>query len=266
MTSASDMTFGLLNLESIPHQHLSPLISALRQKKSSAITSTGTPHKSIITSSSSASSTTSEIDKNRKIILNVGGTRFETLMDTLTKHGRNTMLGAMFLSLNSEVKDEYFIDRDPEMFRYILNWYRTGYLTCPQGIPAPVMELELDYFGIPRTELKIYQKQFTLSGKKVWSCKSCGIHIADHRDVHSKNFTGKNGEAILFNSAVNVTQGEPVEKQMLSGKHLVSDIKCNNCGDYVGWTYQKAFTPENKFKEGKSVLEKSCLVKEKNVC
>jgi len=260
-TTAAELcaTFGLVDLDSIPHQHLSPLISALRNKKTSASGS------NISTTRTKTPEPSTDFCKNRKVTLNVGGTRFETQIDTLTKHGRNTMLGAMFLAFNSGIKDEYFIDRDPEMFRYILNWYRTGYLMCPQGVPVPLMEIELDFFGIPTSEMKMYQKQFTLAGKKVWSCKSCGIHIADHRDVHSKSFTGKNGKAYLFNSAINITEGEPIEKDMLSGKHTVCDISCNNCGAYVGWTYHKAHSPENKFKEGKSVLETTSLIKEKNI-
>jgi len=200
-----------------------------------------------------------------RVILNVGGTKFETLIDTLTKHGRDTMLGAM-LSFNTELKKEYFIDRDPGLFRHILNWYRTGWLICPQEIPVKMMEQELEYFGIPKSEMRIFQKQFTLSGKKVWSCKSCGIHISDNRDIKSKNFTGKNGPGYLFESTVNVTEGDAITKELLTGKHLVADITCNNCGVYLGWKYQKAFTDENKYKEGKYVLEKTALVKEKNTC
>jgi len=205
------------------------------------------------------------INTNRKVVLNVGGTRFETQVDTLTKHGRNTMLGAKFLAFDPKPQDEYFIDRDPEIFKHILNWYRTGFLLCPKEIPPTQMKLELDFFGVPETEMKFYQKQFTLCGKKVWSCKTCGFHIADHRDVHTKNFTGKNGPAVLFNTVVNVTEGDPKERQMISGRYTVTDIACNNCAAYIGWTYQNATAQENKFKIGKSVLEKSSLVKEKNL-
>jgi len=254
--ATSDVSLGLLDLSTIPHQHISPLTPSIREKKSDIET---------LTCGRSALKSEKEIDRNRRITLNVGGTRFETLVDTLTKHGRTTMLGAMFLAFDNGVKDEYFIDRDPELFRYILNWYRTGYLICPQGVPIPLMEIELDFYGIPRTEMKLYQKQFTLAGKKVWSCKSCGIHIADNRDVHSKSFTGKNGPAYLFNSAINVSEDDPVDREMMSGKHTICEIKCVNCGSYVGWTYQTAHSPENKFKEGKSVLEKSCIIKEKNL-
>jgi len=199
----------------------------------------------------------------QRVILNVGGTKFETLVETITRFGKDTMLSAM-LSFHSETKSEYFIDRDPEIFRHILNWYRTGMLLCPQGVPAKLMEQELEYYGIPKEQMRVYQKQFTLAGKRVWSCKSCGIHLADHRDIHSKNFNGKNGMAILFDSVVNVSEGESKDKDMMSGKHLVADITCNNCNSYVGWTYINAYEELNKYKVGKSVLEKTSLIKERN--
>eukprot|EP01114_Cavostelium_apophysatum_P002143 TRINITY_DN1186_c0_g1_i1.p1 TRINITY_DN1186_c0_g1~~TRINITY_DN1186_c0_g1_i1.p1 ORF type:complete len:256 (+),score=46.48 TRINITY_DN1186_c0_g1_i1:151-918(+) len=222
------------------------------------------PDKPVLSPRTTASTIVSA-SPSRKVVLNVGGTRFETLVDTCTKHGRDTMLGALFLAFNAEQKDEYFIDRDPELFRHILNWYRTGVLFCPQGLPVQVMQQELDYFGIPRSEMRIFQKQFTLAGKKVWSCRSCGVHLADNRDLVSKGFTGKTGEAYLFESIVNCSEGDIVDKELMTGKHQVTDVTCNNCGAYVGWTYLKAFNEENKYKEGKSVLEKSTLVKEKNI-
>jgi len=198
------------------------------------------------------------------IIINCGGTRFETRVDTCTKFGTNTMLGAMLLSFKSEPKEEYFLDRDPEIFRHILNWYRTGWLQCPQGIHLQMMEKELEFYGIPKDQLRIFQKQFTLAGKKVWSCKSCGIHLADHRDISSKDFNGKNGKAYLFLSAVNVTDIEPVDKMLATGKHTVADITCNGCGCYLGWKYIKAFDEVNKYKEGSFILEKALIIKERN--
>jgi len=201
----------------------------------------------------------------KKVTLNVGGTRFETLLDTCTKHGKNTMLGAMFLSLNAKMKPEYFIDRDPELFRAILQWYRTGLLFSPPGVPIQVMEHEVDFYGIPRSELKIFQKQFYLSGKKIWSCKSCGTHLADHRDIQSKMFQGNTGPAYLFDTVVNVRQGESKKKELMTGTHVVGDISCYNCSCYLGWTYEQALDLVNMYKVGKTILEKALIVKERNI-
>ncbi|XP_022777972.1 BTB/POZ domain-containing protein KCTD6-like [Stylophora pistillata] len=69
------------------------------------------------------------------IQLNVGGHRFTTSLQTLTKDP-NSMLAAMF-SGKFEMKPSddgaFFIDRDGTHFRFILNYLRTGKLTLPVG-------------------------------------------------------------------------------------------------------------------------------------
>jgi len=214
---------------------------------------------------------TSELDTStllkqtsRRVVFNVGGTKFETYVDTCTKLGTATLLGAMLLSLHNDIKDEYFIDRDPEIFRSVLQWYRTGTLFAPPGIPREVMALELDFYGIPREELKGVQKIFNLSAKKLWSCK-CGTNIANHKHLTSKGFKCNSGEGFLFEYTVNVYEGEVKKQNLLSGSHLVADIFCIKCSVYLGWKYHHAFDEKNKYKEGKFVLEKASLVKEKGV-
>jgi hypothetical protein len=50
--------------------------------------------------------------------------------------------------------------------------------------------------------------------------------------------------------------GEVSDKHMATGLHTVSDIYCIQCASYVGWTYIKAFEEDQKYKEGKFILEK----------
>ncbi|PFX29428.1 BTB/POZ domain-containing protein KCTD21 [Stylophora pistillata] len=67
--------------------------------------------------------------------LNVGGRRFTTSLQTLTKDP-DSILAAMF-SGKFDVKPSedgaFFIDRDGKHFRFILNYLRTGKLTLPDG-------------------------------------------------------------------------------------------------------------------------------------
>jgi hypothetical protein len=87
--------------------------------------------------------------KNGRVVLNVGGKRFETLVETLCKFP-NTMLGAMFSS-NMAVPDEngeYFFDRDPKMFEVILNFYRHGKILIPINRSPEMVKEELDFFGV----------------------------------------------------------------------------------------------------------------------
>ncbi|KAJ8537911.1 hypothetical protein K7X08_014451 [Anisodus acutangulus] len=60
----------------------------------------------------------------------------------------------------------------------------------------------------------------------------------------------------LFVAWVNVTSGEIENRMMMTGMHTVADIFCVCCGSIVGWKYETAHEKSQKYKEGKSVLER----------
>ncbi|GJW62362.1 acyl-CoA N-acyltransferase [Tanacetum coccineum] len=60
---------------------------------------------------------------------------------------------------------------------------------------------------------------------------------------------------ISFQS-VNVTIEVKEDRMMMTGLHTVSDIFCIKCGLNVGWTYETAHEENQKYMEGKSVLER----------
>ncbi|KAF5752568.1 protein yippee-like [Tripterygium wilfordii] len=91
---------------------------------------------------------------------------------------------------------------------------------------------------------------------KIYSCTYCRTHLALCEDVVSKAFQSRHGKAYLFNKVVNVTVGEKEERHMLTGMHTVADIFCVGCGSVVGWKYETAHEKSQKYKEGKSVLER----------
>ncbi|CAG8563923.1 9228_t:CDS:2 [Ambispora gerdemannii] len=69
-------------------------------------------------------------DLDERIVLNVGGVKYETYRSTLTAYP-DTLLGTMFAkrdkALFQQTNDnEYFIDRNGHAFYYILEFYRTG--------------------------------------------------------------------------------------------------------------------------------------------
>ncbi|KAJ3471914.1 hypothetical protein MRS44_002013 [Fusarium solani] len=74
-----------------------------------------------------------------------------------------------------------------------------------------------------------------------------------------QNFRGQHGKAYLFQKAVNIEIGTPQERSMTTGRHIMSDVKCRRCKETVGWRYDKAFEPSEKYKEGKIVLEAELL-------
>ncbi|KAK6428572.1 protein yippee-like moh1 [Oleoguttula sp. CCFEE 5521] len=94
-----------------------------------------------------------------------------------------------------------------------------------------------------------------LNAKRIYGCKVCKTHLADHDDIISRNFRGQHGKAYLFSSTVNVLLGEAAERNMTTGRHIVRDISCRQCKEVVGWKYDRAYEGTEKYKEGKFILE-----------
>jgi len=78
----------------------------------------------------------------------------------------------------------------------------------------------------------------------------------------SKNFTGRHGRAFLFHNVVNVSLGPREERILVTGLHTVADIHCISCNTVLGWKYEHAFEPAQKYKEGKFIVEKAKIMKE----
>ncbi|XP_028398031.1 potassium voltage-gated channel protein Shal-like [Dendronephthya gigantea] len=83
-----------------------------------------------------------------KIIINVSGRKFETWRNTLERYP-DTLLGSAEKEYFHEPDtNEYFFDRDPDLFRHVLNYYRNGKLHYPRGECVSSFEDELIFFGI----------------------------------------------------------------------------------------------------------------------
>ncbi|CAK6980643.1 potassium voltage-gated channel subfamily D member 2 [Scomber scombrus] len=82
------------------------------------------------------------------IVLNVSGTKFQTWRNTLERYP-DTLLGSTERDFFfHEETSEYFFDRDPDIFRHILNFYRTGKLHYARQECIAAYEEELAFFGI----------------------------------------------------------------------------------------------------------------------
>ena len=99
--------------------------------------------------------TLNEIDVTNRVILNVGGTRFETYKQILKKI-QATRLSRLTKALANydPVTDEYFFDRHPGVFSQILNYYRTGKLHYPKCVCGPLFEEELVFWGIDSNQVE----------------------------------------------------------------------------------------------------------------
>ncbi|KAK3754331.1 hypothetical protein QZH41_000207 [Actinostola sp. cb2023] len=92
-------------------------------------------------------------EHNDRIKINVSGKHFSAKLKHLQKHP-NTLLGSDMLSLfHDHIKGEYFFDRDPELFRFILNFYRVGKLHFSEVECPGAFQDELEFFGIPHTAI-----------------------------------------------------------------------------------------------------------------
>ncbi|XP_067880313.1 potassium voltage-gated channel subfamily D member 1 [Heterodontus francisci] len=82
------------------------------------------------------------------LVVNVSGHRFQTWKNTLDRYP-DTLLGSSEKEFFfSEDTQEYFFDRDAEMFRHILNFYRTGKLHYPRQECIAAFDEELAFFGV----------------------------------------------------------------------------------------------------------------------
>lgn len=83
--------------------------------------------------------------------LNVGGVYYTTTKATLGRYP-NSMLGAMFNGSMPTTCDEngrYFIDRDGQLFVYVLNFLRSSQLALPDGFKHyDQLAIEADFYQI----------------------------------------------------------------------------------------------------------------------
>eukprot|EP01083_Nonionella_stella_P152509 488982_1 len=87
------------------------------------------------------------------ITLNVGGIKYQTALSTLLRF-EDSILCKMFegkFSLKPSKDGTYFIDRDGETFKYILNYLRTGQLMIPETNKKYILSqlrIEADFYQI----------------------------------------------------------------------------------------------------------------------
>ncbi|EDL33924.1 potassium voltage-gated channel subfamily D member 1 isoform X1 [Mus musculus] len=82
------------------------------------------------------------------LVVNVSGRRFETWKNTLDRYP-DTLLGSSEKEFFYDAESgEYFFDRDPDMFRHVLNFYRTGRLHCPRQECIQAFDEELAFYGL----------------------------------------------------------------------------------------------------------------------
>jgi hypothetical protein len=95
----------------------------------------------------------------------------------------------------------------------------------------------------------------------IYTCAECDTHVAKSSDLISRSFKGRTGTAFLFTEAVNYVCGPLENRLLLTGLHTIADIYCTCCDSNLGWKYEEAFEENQKYKEGKVILEKATIRK-----
>ncbi|MEN2496189.1 MAG: Protein yippee-like 5 [Marteilia pararefringens] len=97
-------------------------------------------------------------------------------------------------------------------------------------------------------------------GNKIYVCSKCSTPLVNVCDLESCEFSGSTGPAYLFRNVVNVQFSRVETKAMSTGSHMVRDISCIQCHTKIGWDYVLAMEPDQQYKEGKFILEKSLII------
>ncbi|XP_075211010.1 potassium voltage-gated channel protein Shaw-like isoform X1 [Lycorma delicatula] len=95
------------------------------------------------------------MDGENRIILNVGGIRYETYKATLKKIPATRLSRLTEALANYDpILNEYFFDRHPGVFAQVLNYYRTGKLHYPTNVCGPLFEEELEFWGLDSNQVE----------------------------------------------------------------------------------------------------------------
>jgi hypothetical protein len=86
------------------------------------------------------------------IRLDVGGLKHKVYKDTLLKFP-DTFLGRLIADVNSPLAKKnkhgyYFIDRNPVLFAFVLDFYRTGRIVYPTIVEKKDFQEELKFWGL----------------------------------------------------------------------------------------------------------------------
>lgn len=138
------------------------------------------PSSSVSFDLSSVNSAAAKFRQEQEIVvLNIGGMRFETRRVTLCQRVSmfSAMFGGAFAAPSPDDNGEFFFDRDPTHFRYLLNFLRTGKVFLPPSREAQLeLLLEAEYFGIDAVAAAIKRarrlpRHFSLSASRVFEDK-----------------------------------------------------------------------------------------------
>ena len=77
------------------------------------------------------------------------GGRIHRVTESMLKQHHNTLLGRLAAkALKDGTDDPIFIDRDGDLFLFVLNFLREGEVDLPMTVPRKAFMAEIRYYGI----------------------------------------------------------------------------------------------------------------------
>jgi len=98
-----------------------------------------------------------------------------------------------------------------------------------------------------------------IGGDRLYACAACDTNLTNRDELISTRFTGATGRAFLFNKVVNLNYSDVQDRVMLTGRHIVRDVSCKNCDTKLGWIYEFAMEENQRYKEGRVILERALI-------
>ena len=113
-------------------------------------------------------------------------------------------------------------------------------------------------------------------------CAKCSTDVCLTSQIISKGFTGRHGRAYLVSpfpaltGSTQVSQAAidmclpntktdaPSSRQLVTGVHTVSDVRCAFCNSMLGWKYDGAEEESQRYKVGKYILETKMIYSSSN--
>ena len=113
-------------------------------------------------------------------------------------------------------------------------------------------------------------------------CAKCSTDVCLTSQIISKGFTGRHGRAYLVSPSLtlsgspqmskaaddlclpNTKTDAPSSRQLVTGVHTVSDVRCAFCSSMLGWKYDGAEEESQRYKVGKYILETKMICSSSN--
>ena len=128
-----------------------------------------------------------------RVRINVGGQVFETTLATVEAGGPDCILCPMLEKTWSRDRTnsvsethpafipEIFIDRDPDLFRSLLNLLRTRHFDPPPGARLETILAEADYFGLLNAVKKAWEPP-AINATNIQQVRLYGFPYRPHRN------------------------------------------------------------------------------------